>query len=116
MKTITLTKSDFKHFNLTDREVRALVFGFADFNYDEHLRLNLDNSMARVQVEFLIEDMVNFIKAQREDWDLELDCDYEIVVDRLVRMLQKKEDTRASMDLIMNGWKSFAGITDYENE
>lgn len=99
MNTLTLTKSDFKKYNLNNLQLHALVMGFAEFNFYETIRLNLTNPGAQYRKECLVEDMVDFMKDYEDDYGaMETEYDSEFFSERLVKMLEKKEEKRVQYE------------------
>lgn len=108
MNTLTLTKSDFKKYNLNNLQLHALVMGFAEFNFDETIRLNLANPGAQYRKECLVEDMVDFMKDYEDDYGaLETEYDSEFFAERITKMLEKKEAKRRQYEEAFDGMFGF---------
>jgi hypothetical protein len=103
MNALTITKSDFKKYNLNDLQLKALVMGFAEFNFDEVIKLDMSNVGAQFQKDRIIEDMIDFMTEFEEDHGQVKDkYDSEWLSERLTKELIKKEERRRKWESILD--------------
>jgi hypothetical protein len=93
MKLLAITKSDFKGTYLSKKEVYSLVMAFAEFNFDEDVTINVENTFGEATKNKLIKSMIEWVESYKNDFEIDCICSdhySEMFTSYVTKMLNKE--------------------------